>query len=164
MKKTKKIFTKTILFCIRFSFTLFTLFIIFFIYYLYFWTPNIKKTRELIYLTLGYSLPTSSKLIYSKNYWESLDLKEPRSMCFVFKYSQKAWMKFQNRNFPNKDDKQISLPIPIDKGCAKFRSRLQPIDLALLNKRYENIQRLKGGTIFVNENNRVVMFEIYLFD
>ena len=88
-------------------------------------------------------------------------------MCFVFQYSQKDLIAFQNYNFLNINKEKIgylSSPIPVDKGCAKFRASLNSIDLALFDKRFEYLQYLKGATIFVNENDRIIMFEIYLFD
>ena len=145
---------------------LFLIFAILFLIYTFFWTPDAKKARNLIRSTSGYYPPTSTKLLYSKNYWESFDGQKPRSMCFVFQYSQKDLMTFQNYNFFNDNKKTwyLSSPIPVDKGCAKFLSSLDPINLALFNKHFEYFPRLKGATIFVNENKRIVMFEIYLFD
>lgn len=143
------------------------LFIIFgvpFLLYTFFWTPDAKKARNLIRSTSGYYLPTSTKLLYSKNYWESLDAKEPRSMCFVFQYSQKDLIALQNYYFLNKKNQYLSPPIPIDKGCAKFRDSLEPKDLKLFDRGFENFQRLEGATIFVNEKDKIVMFETYLFD
>lgn len=138
-----------------------------FSFYTFFWTPNDKKARDLIRSTSGYYPPTTSKLLYSKNYWESLDGKEPRSMCFVFRYSQQDIITLQNYDFfydNNKKESHLHSPVPIDKGCAKFRSRFAPINLTLLNKYFESLRPLEGATIYVNEVERFVMFEIYLFD
>lgn len=148
------------------------LFIIFgipFLIYTFFWTPNAKKARDLIRSTSGYYPPIYTKLLYSKNYWESLNTKEPRSMCFVFQYSQKDLIAFQNHKFLNTkiDEEKIwssSSPIPRNRGCAKFRATLNPVDLLLFNKHFEYLRNLQGASIFVNENDRLVMFEIYLFD
>ncbi len=159
---TKKI-TKLLCFFIK----LFVIFSIPFLMYTFFWTPDAKKTRSLIRRTSGYYPPISTKLIYSKNYWESLDGREPRSMCFVFQYSQKDLMTLQNYNFLNINEDKIwylSSPIPANRGCGKFRSSLDPIDLELFNKHFEYLKHLEGSTIFINENDRIVMFELYLFD
>lgn len=145
---------------------LFVIFCILFLWYTFFWTPDAKKARNLIRSTSGYYPPISTKLLYSKNYWESLDVKEPRSMCFVFQYSQKDLIALQNYDFSNNNRKNqyLSSPIPVDKGCAKFRDSLKSEYLALFKKSFADFQRLEGAIIFINERNRIVMFEIYLFD
>lgn len=159
---TKKI-TK-LLYCLI---KIFVIFNILFLIYVFFWTPDEKKARSLIRKTSGYYPPISTKLIYSKNHWESLDGREPRSMCFVFQYSQQDLMTLQNYNFLKMNEDKIwylSSPIPEHKGCRKFRSSLDPIDLKLFNKHFEYLKHLEGSTIFIDKNNMIVMFEIYIFD
>ncbi len=159
---TKKI-TKLLCFLIK----LLVILSIPFLMYIFLWTPDEKKARSLIRNTSGYYPPISTKLIYSKNYWESLDGREPRSMCFVFQYSPQDLMTLQNYNFPNISEDKIwylSSPIPTNRGCSKFLSSLDLIDLELFNKRFEYLKHLEGSTIFINANDRIVMFEIYIFD
>lgn len=137
-----------------------------FFYYVFFWTPDVKKARNLIRSTSSYYPPISTNLAYSKNYWESPNSKKPRSICFVFEYSQKDLIALQNYNFHHNDRKNWykESPIPVNEGCNKFRSNLKPTDLALFKKNYEYFQRLQGVTIFINKHNRLVLFELYLFD
>ena len=167
MDRVEQNLKKIVIGLIYFLSGLFIIFGILFLLYTFFWTPDAKKARNLIRSSSGYYPPVSTKLLYSKNYWESLNGREPRSMCFVFQYSQKDLIALQNYDFPNNNKKETwysSSPIPLDKGCAKFRDNLNPIDLALFNKRFEYLQRLEGATIFVNEKDKIVMFETYLFD
>jgi hypothetical protein len=146
---------------------LFVIFGIPLLIYTFFWTPDAEKARELIRTTSGYYPPTAAKLLYSKNYWESLDAQKPRSMCFAFQYSQKDLIDFQNHSFPHNNNKKewySSSPIPIERGCAKFNSNLTPTELALFNKHFEFFGHLDGATIWVNKSHKIIVFETYLFD
>jgi hypothetical protein len=158
---------KIILILISIGGSLFLLIVIPILIYAFLGTPNSEKARSLIRSTSRYYPPISTKSLYSKNYWESIDGREPRSMCFVFKYSEKDFTAFQNHDFSQKNQEKSSYPysrVPVDKGCNKFRSSLETKDLALFKKHFEYFSRSRGATIFVNDNDRILMFEIYLFD
>ena len=161
--KTKKI----IFWFLKVGSSIIILFVIFIFIYSGFWTPDEKKARSLVRSIFHYYPPTSTKLIYSKNYWASFDGGEPRSMCLVFQYSQKDFVDFQNVDFFTKNNKDIfysSSPIADNKGCGKLNPNLKMQNSASFMKYFEYFHRLEGGTIFFDRNNKIVMFEIYLFD
>lgn len=85
-------------------------------------------------------------------------------LCFSI--LSKRFNALQNYDFSNNNRKNqyLSSPIPVNKGCAKFRDSLKSEDFALFEKSYAYFRRLQGATIFINERDRIVMFEIYLFD
>lgn len=158
---------KIILWLLKVGSSIFILQVILIFIYSTCWTPGDEEARSLVGSTLRYYPPTSTKLIYSKNYWASFDGREPRSMCLVFQYSQKDFVDFQNVDFFAKNNKDIfylSSPIADNKGCTKFNPNLKTQKSASFMKHFEVFHRLQGGTIFVDRNNKIVMFEIYLFD
>ena len=158
---------KIILWLLKVGSSIFILLVILIFIYSTFWTPGDEEARSLVRSTLRYYPPTSTKLIYSKNYWASFDGREPRSMCLVFQYSQKDFIDFQNIDFFAKNNKDIfysSSPIADNKGCTKFNPNFKTQNSASFMKHFKYFQRLQGGTIFVDRNNKIVMFEIYLFD
>ncbi|MEO0848830.1 MAG: hypothetical protein AAFY50_20705 [Cyanobacteria bacterium J06648_1] len=145
----------------------FALLVISIFIYSVFWAPDEKKARSLVRSIFHYYPPTSTKLIFSKNYWASFDGREPRSMCLLFQYSQKDFADFQNINFltkNNKDSFYSSSPIADDKGCVELNSNSEIQNPVLFTKNFEYFHRLEGGTILADTTNKVVMFEIYLFD
>lgn len=147
--------------------SIFILLILSIFIYSAFWTPGDKEARSLVRSIFRYYPPASTKLIYSKNYWASFDGREPRSMCLVFQYSQKDFIDFQNIYFfakNNKDTFYSSSPIAENKGCVEFNRNLETQNSALFTKHCEYFNRLEGGTILVDSINKVIMFEIYLFD
>ena len=158
---------KIILWLLKVGSSIFILLVILIFIYSTFWTPGDEKARSLVGSTLRYYPPTSTKLIYSKNYWASFDGREPRSMCLVFQYSQKDFGDFQNIDFFAKNNKDIfysSSPIADNKRCTKFNPNLKAQKSASFIKHFKVFHRWQGGTIFVDRNKKIVMFEIYLFD
>ncbi|MDJ0900226.1 MAG: hypothetical protein QNJ55_15590 [Xenococcus sp. MO_188.B8] len=167
MSVAEKNIKKFILWLLKVGSSILILLVILIFIYSSFWTPDEKKARSLVRSIFHYYPPTSTKLIFSKNYWASFDGHEPRSMCLIFQYSQKDFVGFQNVDFLTKNNKDIFYsfsPIADNKGCAKFNPNLKTQNSASFMKHFEYFHRLEGGTIFVDRNNRIVMFEIYLFD
>ena len=137
-------------------------FVVVIIIYSSFWIPSTKEARRLVISFFHYSPPIAAKLIFSKNYWASFDYIEPRSICLGFQYSQQDIIDFNNFNFSenNRDDAYYSsYPVADDKGCAKLINSRNNI-----KKHFRYSERLQGGTIFVDVKNKIVIFEIYLFD
>ena len=146
--------------------SIFLLLVITIFIYSVFWTPNEEKARRLVRSVFHYYPPSSTKLIYSKNYWASFNGREPRSICLIFQYTQKDFINLQNTNFslPNhRHSFYTSSPISKDKGCVEFDSSLKNKKFSFV-KQFEYFYRLEGGTIFADSNNKIVMFEVYLYD
>lgn len=137
-------------------------------------TPSTEEAKDLVQAVSPYYLSASVDLVYSKNYWEDFrnNKYEPRSMCFVFKYYEKDFTAFQKKyyfpiqkeEYPNFDKLSFLTTIPNDRGCAAYRSSLNINELALFKKHSNYLQSLRGSTVFVNEKDKVIMFEAYLID
>ena len=167
MSTVKQNIKKFILLLLKIGGSIFLLLVILILIYSIFWTPGEEEARRLVRSIFHYYPPISTKLIYSKNYWTSFDGRVPRSMCLVFQYTQKDFIDFQNVDFSAKNNKAPfypSSPILDNQGCAEFSFNLNNQDSASFIKHFEYFHRLEGGIIFVDRNNRIIMFEIYLFD
>ena len=127
--------------------------------------PSDKKARYFVSSTFRYALPASTELIYSKNYWTSFDNREPRSMCFAFRYSKEDFAKLQKTDFTVEANSQYRFsPVSGNKGCGKWKNSLQANSSVRFVKHFEILNPLRGGTIFIDKKNRIVLYEIYLFD
>ncbi len=137
-------------------------------------TPSAEEARDLVQAVSAYYLSASVDLVYSKNYWEDFrnNKYEPPSMCFVFKYYEKDFTAFQKKYyFPMKGEEYLNFDellslttIPNDRGCADYRSSLNVNELALFKKHSDYLQNLRGSTVFLNEKDKIIMFEAYLID
>ena len=136
---------KIILWLLKVGSSTFILLVTLIFIYSTFWTPGDEEARSLVRSTLRYYPPTSTKLIYAKNYWASFEGREPRSMCLVFQYFYEDFVDFQNVNFFTKNDKDnfYSLsPIADNKGCTKFNPNLKTQNSASSMKHFEVFHRL----------------------
>jgi len=162
MSKAEQNINKIVLNLSKVSATIFLVSIVLIIIYSFFLTPGEKKARSLVRSTFHYLPPASTKLILSRNYWASFDSREPRSICLIFQYYDQDFIDFNNIDFSikNRDDAHyLSSPIINNKGCAKSIAGSKHF-----KKHFKYFRRLEGGTIFVDMKNKIVIYEIYMFD
>lgn len=134
-------------------------------------TPDKEKAMKLLRAMSYHELPRSSRLVYSKHYKDILS----SNICFVFQY-QEGYYGFspseynylnQNKNHENEDFiNDFNKYIVENEGCSDFSSDLEldSNEIKLFNEYDYRYQYGRGLKIFINERDRLVMFEGYLFD
>ena len=135
-------------------------------------SPDKEKAIELLKVMSYYDLPASSKIVYSKHYQDILS----SNVCFVFKYQEGYYnvsaSKFnylnQSKNYKDKNfASDYNRNMVKNEGCSKFASKLDKNELEFFTEydyRYQPIGSGRGLKVFVNDKDKLIMFEGYLYD
>ena len=132
-------------------------------------SPGTRRAIKLLRAMSYHELPISSRLVYSKHYKDI----PPFNICFVFKY-QEGYYDFspseynylnQNKNHENEDFiNDFNKYIVENEGCSIFASGFDSNKIKLFNEYDYHYQDGRGLKIFINEKDKLIMFEGYLFD
>lgn len=133
---------------------------------IFFTTPNLEKAKDAVWTISRYKLSSSFQLKYSKaDFWGN-------SMCYVFSYPKRYFSVFDEHHYLNQRNdyadehlpRDFSKYVPDDGGCHKFISQLDRSDVILFREYDYYSEYARGAKIFINDRDKLIMFEGYLYD
>lgn len=115
-----------------------------------------ESSEQYVYSITGYILPNTAELLYSQKYWP--EGSEPMTVCSVFKLTKKDFREVINFRFFSEDE-YLTGAILENKGCNNFQEKEM-----LFDSYFQAGSYLRGYTIRINRLEKLVMFEMYLYD
>lgn len=110
----------------------------------------------------GYSLPKASRILYSTMHWGRGS--EPLSVCTVFSLPKDDLEKMKKYEFKKREFYRENAISPVDRGCAQFRADIGDESTNLFIEHQRQGDQLRGYTVYIDEQNKLVMLEMYLYD
>jgi hypothetical protein len=120
---------------------------------------SLEETNNYIYGISGYLLPESADVIYSRRFWGSGS--KPLLVCAVFALSIDDFSAVKTYKFIEKNSFD-RLSMHENKGCDEFRSKIK--NARLFAEHMERGDHLRGYTVYLDDFNKQVMLEMYLYD
>lgn len=118
---------------------------------------SITTSKILIDDITGYEVPTSARLIYARQYSESIGIS---SICAVFSLSETDAEQLTKRFTTSNSASSL----PVKKGCSKYLKRSRDKNLPSFKKLAFLGNNRKASVVFFDEINKIAMFELYIDD